>query len=118
MTATASRAPTTRVSVKTARYATQSGQPKTWISLAIPVVGLPSAPGVNSLLAMAIPAENADSAAASAIDCHNTMAARGARVGHVARASIAGTGPERTSAMTVKASADTLSVSLSRCQNR
>ena len=74
----------------------------------MPVVGLPSRPGANSLLAIAIPAENADSTAASAMACHNTMAARGARVGHDARASIAGTGPERTSAMTVKASADTL----------
>jgi hypothetical protein len=57
---------------------------------------------------MAIPAEKADRTAARAIDCHNTIAARGARAGHVARASIAGTGPDRTSAMTVKASADTL----------
>ena len=57
---------------------------------------------------MAIPAENAERTAASAIACHNTMAARGARDGHDARASIAGTGPDRTSATTVKASADTL----------
>jgi hypothetical protein len=57
---------------------------------------------------MAIPAENADSTAASAMDCHNTIDARGARAGQVARASIAGTGPDRTSARTVKASADTL----------
>jgi hypothetical protein len=39
--------------------------------------------------------------------CQSTTAARGARDGHVARASIAGTGPDRTSAVTVKASADT-----------
>jgi hypothetical protein len=42
------------------------------------------------------------------MDCHSTIAARGARVGQVARASIAGTGPDRTSATMVKASADTL----------
>ena len=57
---------------------------------------------------MAIPAENAERTAASAMACHSTMAARGARDGHDARASIAGTGPDRTSATTVKASADTL----------
>jgi hypothetical protein len=71
-------------------------------------VGLPSGPGAKSLLAMAIPAEKADKTAASAMDCQSTIAARGARDGHVARASIAGTGPDRTSAMTVNASADTL----------
>jgi hypothetical protein len=42
------------------------------------------------------------------MDCHSTMAARGARIGQVARASIAGTGPDRSSATMVKASADTL----------
>jgi hypothetical protein len=57
---------------------------------------------------MAIPAENAERTAASAMACHNTMAALGARDGHDASASIAGTGPDRTSAITVKASADTL----------
>jgi hypothetical protein len=36
------------------------------------------------------------------------MAARGARIGHVARASTAGTGPDRSSETMVKASADTL----------
>jgi hypothetical protein len=55
-----------------------------------------------------MPAENADNTAARAMDCHSTIAARGARVGQVARASIAGTGPDRTSATMVKASADTL----------
>jgi hypothetical protein len=56
---------------------------------------------------MAIPAENADSTAANAMHCHNTIAARGALDGQAALASIAGTGPDRTSARTVKASADT-----------
>ena len=63
---------------------------------------------------MAMPALNADSTAASAIDCHSTMAARGARSGHDARANNAGTGPTRSSATTAKASADTLQVSLRR----
>jgi hypothetical protein len=71
-------------------------------------VGLPSAPGTKSRLAIAMPAENADNTAASAMACHSTIEARGARVGQVARASIAGTGPDRTSATMVKASADTL----------
>jgi hypothetical protein len=57
---------------------------------------------------MAIPAEKADRTAASATDCQSTIAARGARDGHFARANIVGTGPDRTSAITVKASADTL----------
>jgi hypothetical protein len=78
-------------------------------------VGRPSGPGTKSRLAIAIPAENADNTAARAMDCHSTIAARGARIGHDARASIAGTGPDRTSATMVKASADTLSVFLSRC---
>jgi hypothetical protein len=85
-----------------------SGQPSTSISPANVDVGLPSGPGAKSLLAMAIPAEKAESTAASAMDCHSTIAARGARDGHFARASIAGTGPDRTSAMMEKASADTL----------
>jgi hypothetical protein len=74
----------------------------------IVAVGRPSGPGANNLLAIAMPAENADKTAAKAIDCHSTTAARGARIGHVARASIAGTGPDRSSATMVKASADTL----------
>ena len=57
---------------------------------------------------MAIPAENAERTAASAMACHSTIAARGARIGQDARASIAGTGPDRSRATMVKASADTL----------
>jgi hypothetical protein len=57
---------------------------------------------------MAMPALNADSTAASAIACHSTTAARGARNGHDARANNAGTGPMSSSATTEKASADTL----------
>ncbi len=71
-------------------------------------VGRPSGPGTNNRLAIAMPAENADNTAARAMDCHNTMAARGARIGQDARASVAGTGPDRSSATMVKASADTL----------
>ncbi len=70
-------------------------------------VGRPSGPGTNSRLAIAIPAEKAERTAASAIDCQSTIAARGARNGHAARASSAGTGPTRASATRVKASADT-----------
>ena len=62
---------------------------------------------------MAIPAEKNDSTAAIAMDCHSTIAALGARNGHDARASNAGTGPDSIRATMVKASADTLSVSLS-----
>lgn len=76
-------------------------------------VGRPSAPGINNRLAIAIPALNADSTAASAIACHNTTVARGARNGQSARANRAGTGPTSSAARMVKASADTLPVSLS-----
>ena len=44
------------------------------------VVGRPSGPGAKSLLATAMPALKADSTAAMAIDCHSTMAARGASI--------------------------------------
>ena len=81
-------------------------------------VGRPSRPGTNSRLAIAMPALNAESTAASAMDCHSTIAARGARIGHVARASRAGTGPTRSSATMVKASADTLTVSLRESPDR
>ena len=70
--------------------------------------GRPSGPGANSRLAMSMPALNAERTAARAMACHSTMAARGARIGHEARASRAGTGPTRSSATMVKASADTL----------
>lgn len=66
---------------------------------------------MSSLLAIAIPALNDDSTAARAIACHSTMAARGARSGHVARASRAGVGPASSTARMVKASADTPLVS-------
>ncbi|SHU27899.1 Uncharacterised protein [Mycobacteroides abscessus subsp. abscessus] len=42
-------------------------------------VGWPSGPGTSSLLAMASPELNADNTAATAMACHSTMAARGAR---------------------------------------
>ena len=75
-------------------------------------VGLPFRSGTNSRLAIAMPALKAERTAAKAMDCQSTTAARGARIGHEARASRAGTGPTRSSATMVKASADTLTVSL------
>ena len=113
ITATASRAPISSVSAKTATSRIHSGQPSRPISAAGLAVGRPSAPGTNNRLAIAMPALNADSTAATAIACHNTIAARGARNGHVARASRAGTGPTSITARTVKASPDTFPVSLS-----
>ena len=44
-------------------------------------VGRPSGPGMSSRVAIAMPALNADRTAASAMACHNTIAARGARSG-------------------------------------
>ena len=114
-TATTRRTPISSVSAKTTTYSSQSGQPRRLISLVTVAVGRPSGPGTKSLLAMAMPALKADSTAASAMACHSTTAARGARRGHDARASNAGTGPIRSSATTEKASADTLPVSLRRC---
>ncbi len=64
-------------------------------------------PGRNNRLAIAIPALNADRTAATAIACQSTIAARGARSGHVARDSRAGTGPTSITARVVKASPDT-----------
>ena len=71
-------------------------------------VGRPSGPGISTRVAIAMPALNAESTAASAMACHNTIAARGARSGQLARASSAGTGPASSTARMVKASADTL----------
>ena len=88
-----------------------SGHPRTAISLVMVAVGLPSGPGTNSRLAIASPALKADSTAATAMDCHSTIAARGARSSYAARASRAGTGPTSNSATSAKASADTLPVS-------
>ena len=57
-----SRAPITRVRARTRTYVTHNGQPGTAISLVSRRRGgsRPLRPGANSLLAMAIPAENAD----------------------------------------------------------
>jgi hypothetical protein len=71
-------------------------------------VGRPSGPGISTRVAIAIPALNAEKTAASAMACHNTIAARGARIVHVARANRAGTGPTSSTARTVNTSADTV----------
>ncbi|CNL08629.1 Uncharacterised protein [Mycobacterium tuberculosis] len=71
-------------------------------------VGRPSGPGMSTRVAIAMPALNAEKTAARATACHNTIAARGARSGHVARANRAGTGPTSSTARTVNTSADTV----------
>ena len=93
-------------------YAAHSGHPSRPAAPTMLAVGRPSGPGMSTRVAIAIPALNAGKTAASATACHNTIAARGARNGHVARANRAGTGPTSSTARMVKTSADTLSVSL------
>src|SRR3984893_4257410 len=110
-----SRAPISSVIAKTVTYTSHNGRPSALISLVIVAVGRPSGPPPNNRLAIAIPALNAESTAATATACHSTIAARGARAGHEARARISGTGPTRGSATRVKAGADTRLVSLSWC---
>src|SRR6202044_1048527 len=100
-------------SANTATSRIHSGQPSRPISAAGLAVGRPSAPGTNNRLAIAMPALNAESTAATAIACQSTIAARGARSGHVARANRAGTGPTSITASTGKASPDIVLVSLS-----
>src|SRR6476646_10673208 len=111
-TASTRRAPTNNVNANTTKYNSDNGQPSCPISL-VTVLGRPSGPSTKSRLAIAMPALNEESTAAPAVACHSTTVARGARIGHVARASSAGTGPISRSATTVKASADTLTVSQS-----
>jgi hypothetical protein len=94
-------------------YAVHSGHPSRPAAPMMLAVGRPSGPGISSRVAIPMPALNAEKTAASATACHNTIAARGARNGHVARASRAGIGPTSSTARMVKASADTLLVSLS-----
>ena len=73
----------------------------------MPCAAMAPDPGTKSPLARASLALKAYSTAAAATAFHSTIAARGARIGQDARASIDGTGPASAIARSVKASADT-----------